>query len=259
MDLFAAQPPKFCEAVLFGRPEYVNSISSVAMIAWGLPMLLFAPTQSLFAKLIASLLVTNGVGSFFFHWTGYPFWGYFDFFPMALGAVLSLQVLADMVLLELVRDRRPRLYQLLSGGTFGLAMSYALVALILRTEAEFAPLRPLLFFLPLLAVFGLMLVVRFRTHTEFVADHPRLFALSQRALLFGILAAAFWLSTELNCDRAPWLGYLHAHMFWHFGVTYSLVVFAQLIVYLQAPGLGYVPSVDWTRRGSLIMPIVRYL
>lgn len=259
MGLFEPQPIQFCEAVLFGRPEYVNAFSSVAMIAWGLPMLLLAPTQSLFAKLIASLLVTNGVGSFFFHWTGYPFWGYFDFFPMALGAVLSVQVLADMVLFQVFRDRTPRLYQLLSGAAFGLTMSYALLALILRTDPAFKPLRPLLFFLPLLVVFVLMLVVRFWTHTEFVADHPRLFRLAQRALLFGVAAALIWLATELNCKDAPWLGYLHAHVLWHFGVTYSLVVFAQLIVYLQAPALGYVPSVDWRRRGSRLLPVVRYL
>lgn len=259
MDLFAPQPPQFCEAVLFGRPEYVNAFSSVAMVAWGLPMLVFAPTQSLFAKLIASLIVTNGVGSFFFHWTGYPFWGYFDFFPMALGAVFAVQVLADMVLQELYRDRRPKLYKLLSGAVFGLATSYALVALILRTEPLFKPMRPVLFGLPILAIVGLILVVRFRTHTEFVADHPTLFRLAERALVLGFLAGAFWLVTELNCRSHPWLGYLHAHVFWHVGETYALSVLAQLIVYMQAPSLGYVPSIDWRRRGSWLLPVVRYL
>lgn len=259
MELFAPQPAQFCEAIAFGRPEYVNSFSSIAMLAWGLPMLIFAPTQNHFAKLLASLIVTNSVGSFFFHWTGYPFWGYFDFFPMALGAVLAVQVMADMVLQEFLRDRRPRLYKLASGAVFSVTMSYALVALILRTEPELKALRPLLFFLPLFVVFGLMLLVRFRTHTEFVADHPRPFRLAERALIFGVLAAATWLATELNCQAHPWLGHLHTHMLWHFGVTYSLAVFAQLIVYLQAPGLGYVPSIDPKQRWSWLLPIVRYL
>ena len=71
----------FCEGRGVGVPEYTNCFSALVLILFGIYGIASGPPS---VRHLYALLLTNGMGSFAFHWTNADYWGGIDQISMLM-------------------------------------------------------------------------------------------------------------------------------------------------------------------------------
>ena len=78
----------FCENKILGSPEYINSVTSIVIILFGIYG--FSKKNDIFIDIIYGLLIITGIGSTGYHFTGNIGWPLFDEIPMIISIFVSI-------------------------------------------------------------------------------------------------------------------------------------------------------------------------
>jgi hypothetical protein len=265
--------PGFCESVVSGPPEYTNSISSIALIFYGLMGIFASKHSSILIRLSSAMLTIAGIGSTIYHWTLYAGWSQLDGFPMLIASYLGAMQAVDSILYKLYRvdtitldtlkyQFKFRIYEILSGVnalifSCGLGIAMALSS-IDDTEHWFT----IAFLIPELIIGVTVLIMRFLTHkhvTPFDSpDIQRAFKYMWYGFGFAIFSGLCWFLTEKFCHEEgnEWLRYTYAHSIWHIGISGGMYYLMQFFVYIYSYNKGSHP---YFVRGDTILQKIFYL
>ena len=210
------------------------------------------------------MIFVSGCGSVGYHWTGSEFWKYFDGNPMIIAASLAALFTCD----ELIRVRADRAgHELPAVGSRPSPWpavnaifwsAFAMVTLYMDLRPELQKYFPISFGLPACAFLAAILYAGYVTHKEKLRDDWKIISYAKLGIVMSLTAATAWIATESNCEEHPWLGYLHAHLFWHFGASYGLYLTLQFTVWFTAGRFGCRPFFLRGPRWTTICPMVQY-
>ena len=241
----------FCESGVWGagEPEYINVVSSVALVLAGLCVLYGNDFSSYTFSLVSSMLVAAGVGSTLFHYKLMELYGSMDIVPiLVLTYVGAFQITLCLInrirrgeRLHIVVDRTASLI------TSGL-MTLSLCDVGLNDFVGFRtfvtiPLCIILF----CSYFHVCLI-----QLETTGDRR-----CRNYLLLGALvltsSCLVWILTEPYChdDGNGWIKYTFSHGVWHLGaaIGFYYIVVAHIWIYhrqmhvLQAWSTGALSAV----------------
>ena len=82
--------------------EPANTISGLIQVIFGVLGLFGSPESSMMMNFMWSVLILNGVGSVWFHWTLSMSGGYFDTFPMGLLVLMGFLIIYSQVHLHII-------------------------------------------------------------------------------------------------------------------------------------------------------------
>lgn len=220
----------FCEGYLYGRPEYVNSFTSLFMTFLGLYMLFGNKYINSVTRLFASSLAITGIGSFGLHYWGTFFWGRMDTFPMIITSYL-IMFLSYNVIFHRIFHTELYVYRFLSG-----LLSFAVMACVFFTIAgrttsgiEISLYTYFLFpqFLTAISLFLHVFVVS----TELVTT-TKCKQYGVTGVLSLVVSGLCWVLTEPYCEQHTWVRYVFGHAIWHLGVSYGAFLLATVLVYM---------------------------
>ncbi len=255
----------FCEAQVWGYPEYANSISSIVFLYFGFLGLYRCPKQNLFGQLVFALMVVTGVGSFGYHWVGTGMWKYFDGNPMIIAGSMAALFTVD----EIIRVYTTRVnpyaalkdYQRASlfapiNAIFWSA--FAVIALWMDSQPGYESFSQLTFQVPVIVTVLAVVFARFVTHKQMLNDDWRILRYAKIGIVAIIGSAATWIITESYCESHPWVVYFQGHLVWHVGMAWGVYLTLQFVVWFTARRFDCRP---YFMRGSwlrTLVPVVKY-
>jgi hypothetical protein len=253
--------PGFCESVVSGPPEYVNSISSLAMVFFGLMGLFVTQNHNIIIRVTSAFLTVTGIGSIAFHASLQSGWGHVDALPMLLasyiGAYQAFDVLLYKKLLSLANttyesygSKDKRLYERISGLLALIFMSLLSFTLAISLSEDYAYLFSILFAIPEILIGLAALLIRFVSHNDIkemerngldAKDIYHAFNIMYIGFGLSVAAAIFWFTTELYCKDNTWLRFLYAHGIWHITISLGMYFLMQFLVFTYSFNVGKEP------------------
>jgi hypothetical protein len=235
--------PGFCESVISGPPEIINSITSCAMIFYGLMGLFVTRNHNILLRVIAALLVATGIGSVIYHWTLYTGWSQVDGLPMLIASYLgAYQSLDSIIYKKISLDRgNKRMYEILSGILSMVLMIMLSISLGLSTSDDTMKWFSILFAIPEIMIALAVIIIRIIYNKDMkTLDEKSLIEVNKAFNImyigFGsaILAAIIWITTEHYCKIAgnEWIRYLYAHGLWHIAISLGMYFLIQCLVFM---------------------------
>jgi len=240
--------PGFCEGILTGPPEIFNSISSIAMVFYGLCGIFITRNNNILLRVISSLLAVCGIGSIVYHATMHFGWGIIDSMPMLISSYIGAYMSVDIIIYKkyyldkiINKEGEPQLlrrYEKISGFLafiFSLMLTFAIA---LSSAEETAHLFSIWFLIAELIIGVSVIVIRYNTHVEdSLPENDQEFAKAFKIMGGGfgcaILAAIFWFTTENLCLTYTWLRYLQAHSIWHIAISIGMYFLMQFLVFIN--------------------------
>ena len=219
--------------------EPANTISGLIQVLFGVLGLFGSSESSMMMNFMWSVLILNGVGSVWFHWTLSMSAGYFDTFPMGLLVLVGFLIIYSQVHLHIIdhSDNAQR-WQMQMGTKFmGFVVALCLVVYLggqalsianVQDEGESAGLLATFLFVFVLLLTGVIsAVLSCKSYKEkmwanfapqgtalfdpadgkFLATESApmppefllAFSLGRRACAVGLVGMVFWLTAELGC------------------------------------------------------------
>ena len=255
----------FCEARVWGYPEYANSISSILFLYFGFLGLYRCPKQNLFGQLVFALMVVTGVGSFGYHWVGTGMWKYFDGNPMIIaGSMAALFTVDEIIRVYAIRVspyaalKDSQRASLLAPINAIFWSAFAVIALWMDAQPGYESFSQLTFQVPVTVTVLAVVFARFVTHKEMLNDDWRILRYAKLGIVVIIGSAATWIITENNCEAYPWGAYIQGHLVWHVGMAWGVYLTLQFVVWFTARRFDCRP---YFMRGSwmrILVPVVKY-
>ena len=228
---------EFCESLEFGKPEYANAFSSLAIGMFGFFGLFLSNGSELLSRFIYALIATNSIGSFGYHWTLEFGWGIVDQGSMLIAVVIGNIMLYDEIIITLCRQKNYCLkyYTCLSGLIMYLFSIYLIFTLSLLGVPTLGHAFSILFAVPMVTLIPGILITRYITHKKFVQEHPEVFRYIWIGILIVVVVAILWFVTEFLCKQPQnhWMAYLYAHPIWHIGMSYGIHMIIQVLIFLK--------------------------
>lgn len=234
----------FCEGIIDGAPELINSVTSLAMLFYGLAGLFISHNHNMTIRIISATLAVTGIGSTIYHYTLFSGWGQVDGLPMLISSYLGAHTALDAVIYKRIaidyddHDRYETMSSILSLVVMvGLSFSLALSA-IEETEQYFS----VLFLIPELGIAIGALLIRLVSHYDLNDEGMnRAFKHMYIGVGVSVTAAIFWAVTENLCPTYTWMRYLFAHGFWHVGISVGMYFLMQFLVYTHSHNKNKAP------------------
>lgn len=236
----------FCENLLYGFPEYANSISSWFISFIGLWGLVLSLHNSHVMRWIYSLYAWAGVGSFLFHWYGYRFYGHLDVVPLLISSWLVVYegwriVFEKMCIHNYYNGVLDKIYDFMA-----FSCSFALVLTLCVRVVRGEPWGINLSFTQLFAIPQLIALACLPAmYLQWKGDDYVVTKSAFRYLLTGFLlalcSAIIWLSTEPFCKerdengelKYPIIQYMFTHTLWHIGIIWGAHIILQSAIYFD--------------------------
>jgi len=231
----------FCESLIYGDPEYVNSFTSLIIFGFGLLLLFLVRTNNHLIKFICGSITVTGMGSFAFHWTLWKSTGLLDTVPMLFASYGAGYLCLDLITYKYIKiDKNDmKMYQICSN-IFALLSLCCLYPGIMITAIDSSNNSSfdILFAIPNIIIIFTTLFMRFYTFIEYYEnnhyiDVKRSFISVLLGLSVALFAAILWFITELNCNNYDWMKYTYAHGFWHLGISYGYYHLMMFFVYMD--------------------------
>ena len=246
MNKWRVEDDSFCESLIYGAPEYVNSFTSLIILFFGVFLLFLTKCNNALIRLVSASIAITGIGSFAFHWTLWTSTGLLDTVPMLVASYVASYLSMDLILYKYVKiDKKEiRIYEICSN-ILALITMCALYPAIMITAIDGSnnPTFDILFAIPNVIIIFSTLFMRFYTfkyyynniaNNDLFSDVKRSFI----SVLIGLSSAAFgailWFVTELNCDEYDWMKYTFAHGIWHIGMSYGYYQLMVFFIYMNA-------------------------
>lgn len=232
--------PGFCESVLTGPPEYFASISSIAMVFFGLCGLFLTQYNNLLLRFISANLAVTGVGSIVYHWTMYHGWGQIDAMPMLISSYAGALMAIDAIIYKVYRinKQKKKLYEFLSGFLSLIFATGLAIGIAFSSTSEYSQYFSLMFLVPELVIGISVFLIRFVSHKS--ESEKEYFKYANLYMYIGftmaIVAGIIWFAVEKNCKKPElhWLRHLQMHSIWHIFISYGMYLLMQYLVFINA-------------------------
>lgn len=231
----------FCEGIVSGPPEYVSSVTSIAMLFYGLMGLFVTRNHNVLIRITSAMLAVTGVGSFMYHWTWYQGWGQLDGIPMMIASYLGLFQIMDLLFYKKISldDNNKRKYELISGANALMLMSMMLISLSLSVTDDTSHLFTILFALPevMMALCIVATKCTIQTRDKSLPIEKEIltaYRVGYRGILTAVVAAVIWVLSENLCPYNPWLRYTYMHGIWHIAISAGMYNIMQFMVFLYS-------------------------
>ena len=269
----------FCESLIYGAPEYVNSFTSLFILFIGLYLLYNnAKMNDIIIRFISGSIAVTGIGSFIYHWTLWKSTGLLDTIPMLLAAYSSSYLCFDIILYKYIKmgKKNDKLYELLVNIICLIILCFLYISIMITAiDSSNNIYFVILFLLPNIIIIFAALFMRFYTFYEYYNDDNGNIELCNNikhsfySIILGLSCILFfallWFVTELNCkkEKYNWIKYLYTHGFWHIGMSFGyyhlmiFFIFMNSLIKGKNPIYRYKPS-GFYRYLYIILPIIDY-
>jgi len=235
------QDNPFCESLIYGHPEYVNSFTSLIIFFVGIYLLFMTKCANALIRIVSASIAITGIGSFIFHWTLWKSAGLLDTVPMLLAAYLATFLCLDLIIFKYIKidKQNTKLYQILSN-LFALLILSGLYPAIMVTAIDSSNdmIFDILFAIPNVIIIISILFMKFYTFDQHYGGSLNDVKKTFCSILFGLSLATFsaiiWFITELNCDEYDWMKYTFAHGLWHIGMSVGYYQLITFFIYMNA-------------------------
>ena len=236
----------FCESVgqELPYPEIYNSYSSLFISLVGLiGLLLSLKYKRIYSiKMIYGMLVVNGVGSFFYHYTQQMGWAVVDELSMMISVIMGLYSLYLLIvnsrhlpILPQVRKTYIHNHYLYKGIMTLVVCFYLIFSYALSIFSDTRNLFPLLFAVPALSLMPGLLYIYKKYYGPKRSYNPHGYG---RKLFIGgvtisLMSAVIWIVSENLCVYYHWIKYLYTHVIWHIGISYGMFLLISFVLHFH--------------------------
>jgi len=248
-----------------GIKEFGNTISSVALLLFGLLGTYGSLKSGPLVQCMYSFLIIDGIGSALFHATFFLGWKMMDEIPMIMmisfGNILLLDELFRIFIIK------EFWYLVLSNTATTLFTLYAALTITLDfTSGDNPTVFRVLFALPFVfIIIGLLLIWIHRD--DFPLPKNNYLILKQDQSTFkrdcfilvwysigsGLVATTAWILDSTLCTKVTVYFYLHA--WWHILIAYNAYCMISLISFLRAANWSHRATLSWI---LYIIPLVKW-
>lgn len=277
MSKWTANDGFFCESLIYGAPEYVNSFTSLFILFIGLYLLYNTKSNEIIIRFISASIAITGIGSFMFHWTLWKSTGLLDTIPMLLSSYSGSYLCFDIILYKYIKidKKNDKLYELVANiiCLIILCLLYTSI-MITAIDSSNNIIFVMLFLLPNIIIIFTALFMRFYTFYHYYYDDEHLELCNNvkhsfYSIILGLSCILFfaliWFLTELNCKKKEfnWIKYLFAHGFWHIGMSFGYYHLMVYFIFMNALVKKKKPSYKYGIRGwqkylYIILPVIIY-
>ena len=195
---------KFCERKLYlDRPEYINAISALYISGIGYYNLVYFYNKSKSITLVYICIISNGIGSFLFHWYAWYIFKLLDQFTMIIPLWLGI----NKILYDLEYSKM----------SLSIHTIYNISLLVLTVFEEFDKYFSNAFALEILLIFPLYYQV-LRNNNIVINQQYLLNNKGGQGILLSSVSGLTWAITEKYCNKYLLFG----HAVWHIGMSTGL-------------------------------------
>jgi len=252
----------FCEGSIYDMPEYYNSISSLAIVIFGLIGILNS-FDDFVIKLLYGILFTSGIGSIFYHWFGTIGWALFDEFPMILIVFITSMFINHLSNhTKLIYTTQNKINHIINYFKITFSSIIMILFLVSNTMSLSRLNFPIYFgisviylvfqFISLTNQFSMAgcsqpnIAKRYPGKLKLNIKNQDIIPYVKTYLFYLIISAIFWISTECLCkyfkptsESNLIVLYLVGHPMWHILVSYSFYNLLQIILYIKLIVSGF--------------------
>ena len=234
------QRPNFCEGIVSGPPEYVNSITSLFLVFYGLAGLFITQNHNIIIRASSALLAATGIGSIAYHATLHHGWGQVDGLPMLIASYLGAYQAFDISLYKClyIDGKNQRKYEIASGILAFVIMCLLCISLALSVSDDTEHWFSILFLIPEVSIAIAVGIIKYNftnnVKISVAGDVPRAFRIMYVGIGSAVIAAIFWFTTESLCKSYPWLRFLYAHGIWHACISAGMYFLMQFLVFMYS-------------------------
>jgi hypothetical protein len=242
----------FCESVgeILPYPEIFNSYSSMAMSVFGLIGLLLTLRYKRVhdIRFICGLLVVNGVGSFYYHYTQQIGWALIDELSMMLAVALGLNSMYTMIInsLHLPVSQNVYSYRAIHNhitykGLLTLALSFYVILIYpMSIFDETREWFPMIFTIPMMCLIPGCVYIYFVHYRNSYVYKPNNKSyennggdLLLNGLKWALFASTVWGFTEPLCQTYQFMKYFHTHVIWHVFISYGMFLLIMFLLHFH--------------------------
>jgi len=236
----------FCESVgqTLPYPEIYNSYSSLFISLVGLVGLFISLEYKRIynIKIIYGILVVNGIGSFYYHYTQQMGWAVVDELSMMISIILGAHTLYLMIvnsknlpILYGVKKTYIHNHYFYKGLLTLISSFYLIFSYTLSIFSDTRYLFPVLFAIPAFLLIPGLIYIYSKYYGEQRLYNPRG---EGRGLFLGgmslsLISATIWIISENLCIHYHWIKYLHAHVMWHIGISYGMFLLISFMLHFH--------------------------
>ena len=242
----------FCESVgeTLPFPEIFNSYSSMCMLIFGLiGLLLTLRYKRVYdIRFICGLLVVNGVGSFYYHYTQQIGWAVVDELSMMLSVGLGLNSMYTMIINSLDLPVSTNIYSFQSihnhityKGLLTIALaSYVVFIYPLSMFEEMREWFPMIFTIPMMCLIpgSAYIYMNHYRNTYVYKSCDKSYEnnggdLLLNGLKWTLFASTVWGFTEPLCQEYTFIKYFHTHVIWHIFISYGMFLLIMFLLHFH--------------------------
>ena len=213
----------FCESRILGMPEYLNSITSLFIVFFGVYGLY--NSTNIILDILYNILIILGFGSISYHFTGTIGFGLLDEIPMILCIFIGI-IFVDTLYYKNKFDtfNHHRKFKLFS------YLLIMILFIISNSMANFRLIFPYLFLFTVSYLYykTYLLVKDLPNFLKPKVIYPITFS-----ILTITLSGFIWWSTESLCNKLNKTIVLLGHPLWHFFVGHGFYNFIQVVYFIK--------------------------
>ena len=241
----------FCESLLYGHPEYVNSYTALCILfsgLYGLYNLSNDVNISNIWRLLYSIFIINGIGSFGYHYTNYFIWKFIDEYTMLIAIFMGIYQGSQLLLYKFImidKQLSPKYYVIIMNiiSIVIVILSTVFIAFLTVDIKSNNVVSSAFYF----AVSNILLLVfigkqyLYRKEMENNDEFKKLFRYINKTFIIALIAGIIWGTTEPFCDKIVFIQYLHTHAFWHITISITIYGFCIIGIFINYYNNGYKP------------------
>lgn len=228
--------PGFCESLIW-TPEYVNAITSFAMLYFSVLGLFLNKTRNYLIITIFSNIFVNFIGSFAFHYTLYQGWGLIDTITMVIAGFFGMYTIWTTILQFFIIGNVLHYISIVFFMLTNVFMAFSLADRALDNFIGFETAIAVPFILIIIGTVVEIIIakckgVETKERVEYVDFTVIKYLIAGVVMVF--LTSLIWLLTEPFCyTKDNRIAYTFSHAFWHIFVSYGFYLIAVCNIYLH--------------------------
>jgi hypothetical protein len=239
--------------------EVGNALTSLlGMTIFGAIGLFYSQNnQDILSRMLYSMLLINGIGSFVYHGTALSWLGSLDGIPMLVLVCIGMNSLYDEIVTE---KSRPQTSNRWKSAVSLFSMTYLMIALMAEQYGKGTLAFRIIFAIPMFAFAFTMiyLYVKIRDLVDPIISNAELIVIRKlliRGWVSGISAFIFWILDLSFCVQSKYV-LLFGHWIWHMAIAYFGTCLICTLTFLRGNNYGLKPTITFILGGTI--PISYY-
>ena len=236
----------FCESAgeTLPFPEIFNSYSSMSMSIFGLIGLVLSLRYKRVyeIRLICGMLIVNGLGSFYYHYTQQIGWAMIDELSMMISVILGLNSMYTLIINSLHLPVSTEFYSyrtihnhMTYKGLLSVILSFYFILMYpISVFEETRELFPMLFTIPTMCLIPGGIYIYYTHYKDaYMKNENNGGDLLLYGLKWSLFAGTVWGFTEPLCQKYTFIKYFHTHVLWHIFISYGMFLLIMFMLHFH--------------------------